>query len=742
MNAAQFQKIRLGLLCANIKLGKITMDKYSGPKDPNPENWRTISGAHVHLENGRIDGGAGGKFSGNNWVGKEMHASDPRAQEGDLFGQYGWSVPESKSEREEKEKKKNLEAAVNRYKEMESTGNQRGANEYSEKVYELAREFSPESKEYKETMEAIGWSKEDADEEETLYKQKADQFEKQKAAWERNMAANKKAAKMAEKSDPKSNKNHPYWKTPEGKAEKYFASRSVELEGPGYSNGDKIQSIYEAGGQRVSDLQNKAAAINNEIDKINRKRGALTKEDEARLKELNEKRIPAEREANAWANEFKKWRDQYKPKEKEIFQRTTPEELKQAEEKKTYTPLEAVEELRKRLKARNPAAEKPATEKKTSSAPKKAGNAKTRLEENAKTIGIDLNQYRTDSGRWDKRNLQNIRIDDMPEDKKAAFVKMLKEKGYETRWNGGLGTAIIEKQERKSTAPKPYEFTSAPEGYEDYLKRKQSGQINSYEESQEARRERYENRSAAAAKESNERFARAQEMGSAIPFGQPILVGHHSEKSDRAFRNRLGKQYEKSFEAQKKADYYANKAQSVGTAGISGLDPDAKYKVYEKLNNREKLQEKMQLANHIYRSTPDAEERARKLKEAGFSEKAISAIQQANGVPFASYQITNNSAEIRRLKERMNTMSKEATSSVASESNDLYDMTMSEGRYQFKFEGKPDEAVRSILKKNGFKWSPSRGTWVRQATGNGEYAMKRVQEELKPYVEEATIPQF
>ena len=735
MNAAQFQKIRLGLLCANIKLGKITMDEYSGPKDPNPENWRTISGAHVYLENGRIDGGAGGKFSGNNWVGKEMHASDPRAQEGDLFGQYGWSVPESKSEREEKEKKKNLEAAVNKYKEMESTGNQRGANEYSEKVYELAREFSPESKEYKETMEAIGWSKEDADEEETLYKQKAEQLEKNKAAWERNMAANKKAAeaetKQTKKVDmPENVKNGLDFLTQKvNYYQRTFPDTKKKtkewLDGSKGMNRSEIEEHLKKVDPNMSwGREDSYADIVANIVQA-RNQGLLTDTQARNL-------IPAV----IWqtgANE---------PDYLKATKTWVKNSIEKQEEKKTYTPLEAVEELRKRLKARKPAAEKPATEKKTSSAPKKAGNAKTRLEENAKEIGIDLNQYRTDSGRWDKRNLQNIRIDYMPEDKKAAFVKMLKEKGYETRWNGGLGTAIIEKQERKSPAPKPYEFTSAPEGYEDYLKRKQSGQINSYEESQEARRERYENRSAAAAKESNERFARAQEMGSAIPFGQPILVGHHSEKSDRAFRNRLGKQYEKSFEAQKKADYYANKAQSVGTAGISGLDPDAKYKVYEKLNNREKLQEKMQLANHIYRSTPDAEERARKLKEAGFSEKAISAIQQANGVPFASYQLTNNSAEIRRLKERMNTMSKEATSSAASESNDLYDMTMSEGRYQFKFEGKPDEAVRSILKKNGFKWSPSRGTWVRQATGNGEYAMKRVQEELKPYVEEATIPQF
>ncbi len=35
-------------------------------KDPNPEHWKTINGAKVHLDkNGKYDGGAGGKFNGN-----------------------------------------------------------------------------------------------------------------------------------------------------------------------------------------------------------------------------------------------------------------------------------------------------------------------------------------------------------------------------------------------------------------------------------------------------------------------------------------------------------------------------------------------------------------------------------------------------------------------------------------------------------------------------------------------------
>ena len=47
--------------------------------DPNPENWRTINGAKVHINNeGYIDGGAGGKFNGQSYKGtkKQAHAGE------------------------------------------------------------------------------------------------------------------------------------------------------------------------------------------------------------------------------------------------------------------------------------------------------------------------------------------------------------------------------------------------------------------------------------------------------------------------------------------------------------------------------------------------------------------------------------------------------------------------------------------------------------------------------------------
>lgn len=53
------------------------------------------------------------------------------------------------------------------------------------------------------------------------------------------------------------------------------------------------------------------------------------------------------------------------------------------------------------------------------------------------------------------------------------------------------------------------------------------------------------------------------------------------------------------------------------------------------------------------------------------------------------------------------------------------------GQLQLIFDGKPNEEVRNILKKNGFKWSPKEKAWQRMLTQNARYAVKRVTEKLE-----------
>ena len=58
--------------------------------------------------------------------------------------------------------------------------------------------------------------------------------------------------------------------------------------------------------------------------------------------------------------------------------------------------------------------------------------------------------------------------------------------------------------------------------------------MNSYELRQAERKERLATRADRLQAEANGRFSRAHSIADGIPFGQPILVGHHSEKRHRA----------------------------------------------------------------------------------------------------------------------------------------------------------------------------------------------------------------
>ena len=106
--------------------------------------------------------------------------------------------------------------------------------------------------------------------------------------------------------------------------------------------------------------------------------------------------------------------------------------------------------------------------------------------------------------------------------------------------------------------------------------------LNRYEERQQNRLDRYEALADKATVKSTVLATRSNQMAECIPFGQPILVGHHSEKRDRNFRSKIHSIMGKSVQEMKKAEYYQNKADSVGKGGISSDDPNAIEKLKSK----------------------------------------------------------------------------------------------------------------------------------------------------------------
>jgi len=73
-------------------------------------------------------------------------------------------------------------------------------------------------------------------------------------------------------------------------------------------------------------------------------------------------------------------------------------------------------------------------------------------------------------------------------------------------------------------------------------------------------------RLAASAEKAGERAATArasaQRIMDVIPMGQPILVGHHSERRARSDISKIDRSMQRSFEEHKKAEYLARKAES------------------------------------------------------------------------------------------------------------------------------------------------------------------------------------
>jgi hypothetical protein len=225
-------------------------------------------------------------------------------------------------------------------------------------------------------------------------------------------------------------------------------------------------------------------------------------------------------------------------------------------------------------------------------------------------------------------------------------------------------------------------------------------------------------------------------MADAIPMGQPILVGHHSERADRAFRGRINAKQEKAFDLSSKAAYYRDKAESVGTGGISGLDPDAVAKLEKELEKRIKAQEKMKAANRAVKMK-DIEKGNAKLREMGYTDSNISELRKPDfcgRIGYPDYMLQNNNASIRRIKERIAELKAQSENEMPEKKTELYRFFQADGRYQFVFDGKPADEVRAVLKGNGFKWSPSRGAWVRQVTANARYSAKRAMQELEKHI--------
>ena len=174
---------------------------------------------------------------------------------------------------------------------------------------------------------------------------------------------------------------------------------------------------------------------------------------------------------------------------------------------------------------------------------------------------------------------------------------------------------------------------------------------------------------------------------------------------------------------------------------ISSDDPNAIQKLQDKLEMCEKSQKYMKEVNAYYRKNGTCE--GFPGMEAARAARLDESVRQAyswDKQPFPSYALTKNSAEIRRLKQRIEKLTVNQEVGFVGWTFDGGEVVANseENRLQILFDEKPDEQKRSALKGNGFKWSPSQGAWQRQLNDNAIYAASRM-EFLRPESGESPV---
>ena len=197
---------------------------------------------------------------------------------------------------------------------------------------------------------------------------------------------------------------------------------------------------------------------------------------------------------------------------------------------------------------------------------------------------------------------------------------------------------------------------------------------------------------------------------------------------------------DKNYKEWKDIQGLLEKIRSTGMGGISADDPDAVKKLNAKLEKLTKAQETMKAVNAYYRKHKNLEGCQELDGEAIQKLKARMEIRGIQDKPYPTWALSNNNAEIRRIKERIQSLSvnKEELFTGWEFAGGKAEINVKDNRLQLFFDDKPDGKIRDELKSNGFKWSPKALAWQRQLTSNAIYAADAISS-IKPLTGERVI---
>jgi hypothetical protein len=261
-----------------------------------------------------------------------------------------------------------------------------------------------------------------------------------------------------------------------------------------------------------------------------------------------------------------------------------------------------------------------------------------------------------------------------------------------------------------------------------------------YEAKKAARIERLKERAEKARDKAEQHKKYSDSLVEHIPFGQPILVGHYSEKSHRRTLERSRNHMFKMVEENRKAEHLEERAKAAeNNRAISSDDPEAVILLKEKLEKLEAERENMKAVNAAWRKYAGKKNDDSALKALGFTDEGIkrlaAKIEQAYSwekQPYPKWELSNLSQNIGNVKKRIEQLEKtENRETTEIEYGDIRMVeNAEENRIQLFFPGKPDEETRHLLKSYGFRWSPYNECWQcyfnNRGIWNTAYVLKQI----------------
>lgn len=190
-----------------------------------------------------------------------------------------------------------------------------------------------------------------------------------------------------------------------------------------------------------------------------------------------------------------------------------------------------------------------------------------------------------------------------------------------------------------------------------------------YRERREARADRLRDWAAKREAKAVASSAAVRAIADGIPFGQPILVGHHSQRHAERDRDRIWSGMRRTAEHLEMAERHTQRADNIEAAAERAIysdDPDAVEALRERIATLEAQREREKAANAAYRrivrgKTPEAQEAALRAAVAAgtitledFTEAATTrAIWRRDGWDTLPYSLTSLTANIARNRERL-----------------------------------------------------------------------------------------